>query len=363
MKRKVLLSCVLLYFVTVNAVYSQNECEQYILKVDSLIKADNLDISGKHKPDSLCENSLLDFTKGKGYLGDSTEYYIKRIFGHLARKGHSDIVRKRAVNELLFRNYAFDVRSSFDIKKEDFDEKARKRLATLLRKQYTQEEEELYLKHSSRFDRTDTTYITQLAHSVNKTYREAKDSIMQVLMDGYKKKLYGEGYSIQIPILIGWLNMRDYIPLLDSIQHVDGDVSVMLALARMGNKEYQEFFLNHKENNMYVNFYIGTQDLIAKYGNELYSEEKRVLLSGAPESTTAVPIVYKVILELQKGILNFPKLITTNNVFTQRGIDKLPPGVLEEARQWMKENKGNYIISPNFSPYFDNSTLKPYREK
>ena len=157
--------------------------------------------------------------------------------------------------------------------------------------------------------------------------------------------------------------MRDYIPLLDSIQHVDGDVSVMLALARMGNKEYQEFFLNHKENNMYVNFYIGTQDLIAKYGNELYSEEKRILLSGAPESTTAVPIVYKVILELQKGILNFPKLITTNNVFTQRGIDKLPPGVLEEARQWMKENKGNYIISPNFSPYFDNSTLKPYREK
>ena len=362
MKRKVL-SCLLLGFFTANVIYSQNECNWYILKVDSLIKADNLDIDGKHKPDSQCESILLDFTKGKGYLGDSTEFYIRRIFGYLARKSDSDTVRKRAVNELLLRNYSYDVDDHLDVQKEDFDERAKKRLVALLRKQYSQEEEDLYVKYATRFIFADTTYITQLAYRVNKTYREAKDSITLTILDKYRKELYEKkSYSIYIPLLMGWFDMREYIPLLDSIQNVEGDVSVMMALARMGNKKYQDFFLNHKENNLYVNFYIGTQDLIAKYGNELYSDEKRVFIYGPPELTEAIPIVYNVIIDLQNSISNFPILINQNRVYFQRDIDKLPNGVLEQARQWMKENKGNYIISPDFTPDFNNLILDRYRE-
>ena len=363
MKEKALLIS-LLCCIIVNVVYSQNECNRYILKVDSLIKVDNLDTYGKHKPDSLCEKALLDFTKSKGYLGDSTEYYFRHIFLYLSTKSQSDSIRKQSINELLLRNYRFDVDNHFDIRKEDFDERARKRLITLLRRQYSQEEESLYIKDATKYIFADTFYIAQVAYGINKTYREAKDSIMLTILAEYKKELYEKkGYSIHIPLLMGWLNMRECIPLLDSIQSVEGDISTMMALARLGNKEYQEYFLKHKGNDKNVNFYIGTQDLIAKYGNELYSDEKRIFISGPPHLTEAVPIVYNVIIDLQNNILNFPKLITKKQVHFQKDIDSLPDGVLEKARQWMKENKGKYILNPDFRPSIDNATLKPYRNK
>jgi hypothetical protein len=153
----------------------------------------------------------------------------------------------------------------------------------------------------------------------------------------------------------------------------------------MGNKEYQEYFLNHKENDEDANFYIGTQDLIAKYGNELYSEETKVFISRTPPRlppgeipeldenynnqsdedyyNPRIPIVYNVIIDLQNGIANFPKLISASGVYRQKEIDKLPADVLEKARQWMKENKGNYIVNPNYLPSFNNATLAPYRNK
>ena len=78
-KQILLTSCLFLWFFIPISIYAQNECDRYILKVDSLIKADNLSIYRRNKPDSQCENALLDFTKGKGYLGDSTEFYIDRL--------------------------------------------------------------------------------------------------------------------------------------------------------------------------------------------------------------------------------------------------------------------------------------------
>jgi hypothetical protein len=99
---------------------------------------------------------------------------------------------------------------------------------------------------------------------------------------------------------------------------------------------------------MYVAFYIGTQDLIEKFGNKLYSEEKDYFIQPGE----SIPIVYNLIIDLQKNISNFPRLINENYITKQKQIDDLPPDVLKKARQWMKENKGNYIISPDFSPYF-----------
>ena len=357
MKKILLTSCLFSLFFMPCIVYSQNKCSQYILKVDSLIKADNLSIFRKDKPDSLCENSLLDFTKGKGYLGNSTAFYIRDILEYLSTGSNSDSIRKRSINELLLRSYCTDVDSYYSIRKEDFNQKARNRLKMLLRKQYSPEEEARYIKYYTRGIFKDTLYITRLAYSVNKTYREAKDSITLTILDKYKKKLYGKGYSIHLPLLMGWLNMKDCIPLLDSIQQVEGDISVMLALARLGNKKYQQYFLDHKENDMNVNFYIGTQDLIAKYGDKLYSKEYNYFIQPGE----AIPIVYNVIIDLQKNISNFPRLITGDYLFKQEHIDALPPDVLEKARQWMKENKGKYIISPDFVPYF-NINLDNYRK-
>ena len=340
----------LIIFTTL--LHAQSECDTYIRQIDSLIKKKDLNMRYNMPPKS-CEESLLDYTKNKGYIGDSTDFYIIYILETLSQYGSSDSVRENAVNELLLRAYCTNVGPYYYLRKEDFNQQARNRLKMLLQKQYSPEEEIRYIKYYTRSIYEDTIYISILANREveNKkiSYEKAKDSLNVSFINEYKEKLYKKGYSINLPLLIGWLNMKDCIPLLDSIQQVDGDISVMLALARLGNKKYQQYFLDRRGNDMNINFYIGTQDLIAKYGDKLYSKEYNYFI----QPREAIPIVYNVIIDLQKNISNFPRLITGDYLFKQKQIDALSPDVLEKARQWMKENKGKYIISSDFVPYFN----------
>ena len=334
----------------------QRECDVYIHKIDSLVTINQVDIY-ENEPTSLCEQELLSYTQEKGYIGNSNVKSIMNILEYLAINSTSNIIRETAINKILLRNYHFDVDGNYRFHKEDFNNQTLLRLKKLLQKQYSPEEESRYIKYYTRFIFEDTLYITRLAYSINKTYREAKDSITLTILDEYKKQLYGKGYSIHLPLLIGWFNFKEFIPLLDSIQHADGGLSTQLALARMGNRQYQEYFLRHKSNELNIAFYIGTQDLIAKYGEKLYSEEKRPIYTDE-----FLPVSYTTIIDLQNNIANFPKLVERKiYFFSQRQIDALPPGTLEKARQWMKENKGKYIVSPEFIPDFNNIILNKYR--
>jgi hypothetical protein len=362
MKRVIPVKILLLLFNVV--ITAQTQCEQYIQRVDSLIKKKYFDIydQGTEAADN-CQSYLLGYTDDKGYLGDSTGYYITNILRYLSKKGETQTIREQAVNELLIRKYHYNISSIYyEFNKNDFNRQAKSRLKTLLRKQYTTEERNRYIEDKTKYIFEDTLYVSGIAYDVFKkkhiNYEKAKDSvktatkdsIKMAVLEKYSKKLYDEGYSIHLPLLIGWLNMREYIPILDSIQKTYDNLSFKIALARLGNKKYQQDFLNQETTNMNIAFYIGTQELIAKYGEQLYSkEEKYFIQPGDP-----IPIVYNVIIDLQNNLSNFPKLIDEKiYLVRQKEIDELPPDTLEKARQWMKENKGKYIISPDFKPYFN----------
>ena len=78
MNKKILLSIVIMLIAS-SQVQSQNECDKYVQRVDSLIKVDALDISRKDKPERVCENVLLDYTKEKGYIDDENRSDILDI--------------------------------------------------------------------------------------------------------------------------------------------------------------------------------------------------------------------------------------------------------------------------------------------
>ena len=368
MNKRIFISIIIV--LTVNfSVKSQDDCTFYIQEIDSLVKAKGLSIYRQNKPSIDCELELLNYTDNKGYLGDSIEFKIKEILRYLAKYGAPKEIRERAINELLLRSYRFSTGINYHLNKSDFNLMARERLVNLLRKQYTRKEEERYVKHYTRAIFADTIFFTQLTYqelekdkSLN--YENTRDSIIAGVLEKYKNQLYNnyDGYSIHLPLLMGWLDMKECIPLLDSIQNVEGDISTMITLARLGNKQYQQFFMEQEKIDLYIAFYIGTQDLIAKYGEELYSDEKRYFIMGPPDTNEEIPIVYNVILELQEYIANFPQLIEPKTrIWYQRDIDALPVGVLEEAKRWMRENKGNYIISDDFIPDITNLTLGKFR--
>ena len=358
--------------LTTLAQVNDEDCSQYINTIDSLIKTGNLYIYKYNHPSIACEYSLLGYTKGKGFLGDSISTDIREILNFLSLSGNLQTARETAINELLVRNYAFNVNLSYRVKKSDYNRQAWNRMATLLRKQYTDEEIKRYVNDMTFAVFKDTIIVSLRAHEAvrkrNMEYYKAKDSITHAIIHKYERHLYERGYSINLPLLIGWHNMREFIPLLDSIQNAgQGGVHFQLALARMGNKKYQEYLLKADKVNPNVAFYVGTQELIAKYGEELYSEEKRCFLSisgppGIAKNETG-PIVYNEIIWLQKNLSGFPMLIDRHIIYSQAQIDALPPGTLEIARQWMKENTGKYIVSPEFYPDFTVYSLDEYEKR
>ena len=361
---QILLSCVAM---TAISQIENDDCSQYINTIDSLIKKGKLDIYRYNHPPMACEHSLLDYTKGKGFLGDSISTDISNIFDFLSESGILQTTRKQAINELLLRNYHFDVDANYQFHKEDFNNQALLRLKDLLQKRYTRTEEMRYIQDDAKYmleENSINILSKREAQKRNISYEIAKDSIINSIKNESRIRLYKEGYSIHLPLLIGWFDFKEFIPLLDSIQNVDGDVSFQIALARMGNKKYQDYFLQFDNIDLPIAFYIGTQDLIAKYGEKLYSEEKKLYISGPPDFNEKIPVKYNIIIDLQNNIANFPKLIDRKfYLWFQKDIDALPPDVVEKARQWMKENKGIYFVSSNFIPDFNNLILDKYRRK
>ena len=350
--RKIILIKLLLFSHMM--IIAQVQCEQYIQTIDSLIKAKDFYIYRQNLNSSEeCQSYLLKYTQNRGYLGDTTAFYIKEILIYLSKRGTSKIIKEEAVNELLMRDYCFDVGSIyFGFDRKNFNQQAKNRLTNLLLKQYTSEEVYRYVKNDSRFmvdDKFIEDWAIHESERRNISIEEAKYSIMNTITKDSKDKLYNKKYSFNLPVLIGWLNIKECIPILEkSIQNPNGNLSVKIALARLGNKKYQQYFLDRETIDMNTAFYIGTQDLIAKYGEELYSEEKKYFMQPGKK----IPIVYNVIISLQDNLLNFPKLTDESYIYKQEQIDALPPNILEDARQWMKENKGKYVINPDFSPDF-----------
>ena len=137
MKKSVLINVLLLCVCIL--LHAQIDCEDYVKKVDSLIREDNLSISERDRPDINCEESLLNYVHGKGYMGDSdlTIFEINDILLYISRKGSVQATREHAINGLLSQNYHFDVDGNYRFRKEDFHEQALLRLKDFLQKRYS----------------------------------------------------------------------------------------------------------------------------------------------------------------------------------------------------------------------------------
>jgi len=148
--------------------------------------------------------------------------------------------------------------------------------------------------------------------------------------------------------------MKECIPLLDSMYRVDKNTALAMALARLGVKESRKYFENAKVVYRDVAFYIGTQEMIYKYGKEVLSDrQKQYLWSDSPEAGP-VPIAYNVVIDFQNCIEGFPHLINSNiYVEMPKDAKAINPEVLQQANKWIEENKGHYKLKefyPSFRP-------------
>lgn len=262
------------------------------------------------------------------------------------------------------RVYAYQFEGYYGWQKDDFDLQAKNHLIRLLRKQYTPEEIERFIQIDTKFSLNSEYLEEQIQRviQINKhpeQYIQIKDSIIAYHQDKSREYFFKRGYSIDLPILIGWLDMRETIPLLDSLAK-QNDVSSKLALARMGHKEYYNFFVTEaKKASLDIAFYLKSQELIALYGEDLYSNEEAMFLSGRSPDVGPIPIVYNVIINLQNYLDNFPRFFDRKIHFgLPKEVKDIPSRVVVEAQKWMKENRGHYKVRENYIPRFSGSTFK-----
>ena len=358
-------------FVLSFNLHAQTACVEYMQRIDSLIKNDaSLNFTGRNsttRPAISCESTLLDFTENKGYYGDSIDFQIREILFYISYQGSDKKDRTKAINALLDRSYAFCTNLSYEWQKKDVDQRARQHLVRLLKREYTPLEIERYIKEHTKYS-LEPEWLDKESKSISEQkqqdQKQVKDSIIAAAIERNQRKLINEGYSPNLALLMGWLDMQESITLLDSMYRKDEDAGLAMALARLGDKEYQRYFETANKVYMDVAFYIGTQEMIYKYGKELYSKETRVYISGSPVPggnpifdadyyNPQIPIAYNVIIDFQNHIEHFPRLIERNTeIKFQDDLKKIPPGTLEKAQQWMEENKGRYILKDNFFPRF-----------
>jgi len=361
---------IIIYLMAFLPLFCQEpNCENYIQRIDSLIQqGDYLYFDDQRlmiQPAENCESALLGFTENKGYYGNSTIYQnqINNILRYLSGSAVNKNIREKSINALLDRSYAFDVNSSFRWNKEDFDAQAKLHLIRLLKREYLPLEIERYVKESNKYK-----YVYQPSDSVaeyiavenNLDFQHVKDSILKADYEKLEKDLLEKKYENLLPVFISWLDMKECIPLLDSMYRVDKNMALAMALARLGVKEYRQYFENAKVVYRDVAFYIGTQEMIYKYGKEVLSDkQKQYLWSDSPEAGPVL-IAYNVIIDFQNYIEGFPRLINRNiYVDIPKYAKAVNPEVLQQANKWIEENRGHYKLK-EFYPRFTPEMFKGY---
>jgi hypothetical protein len=283
---------------------------------------------------------------------------------HLSGNGGTQEVRSKFINAYLGRLYAYQFDGYYGWKKKDYDLQAKNHLIRLLRREYTPEEIERLVQVHTKYSLSPEYLEEQIQRVMQKNnspdqYAHIKDSIIAYHQNESREYLSKRGYSIDLPILMGWLDMRETIPLLDSLSK-QNDLCSKLALARMGNKEYYDYFVNNaREASLSIAFYLNSQELIAQYGEHLYSKEEFMFESCHSPVCGPIPVVYNYMINLQKFLENFPRFFDRDIHFGfPSEVKDIPPSVVEEAQKWMKDNKGNYKMRENFVPKFSVSTFK-----
>lgn len=292
----------------------------------------------------------------------------------LVDQAESKSVRTKVLNYFLglARFPGIDVESPIILcfVRDDFDDKAKIRLLELLYGKYSLDEYKIYQNYqkttlnnvlSENFVNF-YSYRAKLAvDKTGKTYKEVKDSIINFEIENQIRYKDTVEYSGKLIWLAGWLDLQGAVPIIEQqiVNEMNNSLypnnQAKLALARLGNLEYENFFFAEFEKtkrDLSTLLYICSSKTVEVLETGLYSEE----LSNITGSDGVVYAEYKrslyYICVIESIILNFPYKYTKRidqSICSDAEADKIFQNeVIENTKKWMNENKGKYILNRNY---------------
>jgi hypothetical protein len=224
---------------------------------------------------------------------------------------------------------------------------------------WTDYAEESYKRYKSRVDSEkvqpyEVFVNSRVNNCITKTFSSEK----------WKKPKYIY-ISKKLLYLIGNTEMREFAPLIDSLLQngrrggIDKDAAA-LVLGHFHYKNYDSIaavnvvqYLEKRPSDAYELFsdiqYINTQDAYFIYSSLLLLTKKISCFGISDMSTGKREAGYYVLVQLSQKIKNFPyKIKLTGSYFADdfcKVTKKYTYEDLKRAYEWMKKNKGKYIIS------------------
>ncbi len=225
--------------------------------------------------DSVEQNTLLHYFQN--YRNDDLLLFninnmFQCVYLIFSNSNYSKI-RQEAVNLLLdtYRLVEMGYQSWYrNFKREDFDERAKQKLLRILSaEEFSTEEKELYQKYQLHYTkisfRQDTLSVRRY-RGANRSDASIQDSLAIVAVTSNLNTINMEKFiRTDIVMVMGWLDMKDAVNKLEkrlaSIDKQDypGIAEIYrLALARLGNKNYEKEILREMDIKTDMNFaYVG----------------------------------------------------------------------------------------------------------
>jgi len=288
------------------------------------------------------------------------------------------------INESFWENEARKISQyAAHFKKEDFSEAAKQKLLSYFDRSLNENEIDEIIKHYKRLMQNDEESHKARATQQNIPFEEYYERELNILVERGVSMVQNRArrnVSIYYPRLLGWLNYQPAIPIIETVlrdsltnENYAGsnreifELNCKLALARMGNKYYEErclaIYKDVEINCCNVNFYMPLNDLFyINTRNSIaqiiqYSMSEKTFMCYAPDAWIAPsPCFAKdvIILYLFFGITNYPLQFDGRDreliMFWPEGIIALAirsyyKEQIPKLEQWLKENAETYEIN------------------
>lgn len=307
-------------------------------------------------------NERLDYLEK--YLYDSM-FNIRRVACELIYNvgvNSDDIkVRQRAVEDLL--NMYF-ITSDYicdqlidDFRISDFSDKTKKRIEVIIQRKLTQTEIEFIVDFDVNSLDISGFFLRRANEILEKDTTKSLDFLIDSIKNAYKQRVFrgvkarGGDISSKMILLVGWLYMYEAIPLLNSMlnnkTYIYFENDIKMALARMGNKQYEKEILSKiDEDHFYNAIYINTQESAEFFIKKYINSNKLTSLFGDNNPRFMFPASWNYYnWYIQTWILNLPKKYKFDENFYS-DVDTIE---FNNAKKWLNKNIGKFKLNPNMS--------------
>jgi len=361
MKKIAILTICILMFAQL---YSQNDRELILsyATTDSIINGSINEYRDDFYKNNKYDYQIIEYSKK--YLFDTClvkRVHANSIIQELGWLSKNKRTRQLVVNILLDIYYVKGVDGPFNFKRSDFNIEAKKKIISILKEPkpkividlFLHDEKNEFIRQKSKRIENDAKKIVK---KTGQNYIEVYDSIFKSELQTYLKQMENQFInrtSSSLYLAIGWLEMRDQIPFLESqlkdsiirskSNYDDIRIRIKASLVRMGLHQYYDDDL---KGGVITGWYLRHQEAYKNNIKELFIDKQVMCLSDG----SVMPKCLYSIYYLQTEIVNFPKKLwlvgdLDSWCFSNPLMNK-PKGYLEEVRKWAKENEGKYKFNP-----------------